>query len=451
MAFSYSQFIKELSAEVSPGQRILVAVSGGVDSVVLLHLLKRAAGEAAFEIEAAHLDHQLRPESVQDADFVGRLCDAWSIPLHCQSVDVEKLAKQQKIGVEEAGRNARRGFLSALADARGARFVALAHHRDDQVETFMMRLIRGSGLSGLACMRRRQDLWWRPLLDYSREQLLEYARANHLSWREDESNRDIAFTRNRIRHQVLPAMAEINRRYAERIAATVNQLQAESSYWQALVEEMLPGIVVDGIDGLRMDRGALMAAHPALRFHLYREGLRRVRGDLQKIEAQHLRAIDNLLTATNPQAHINLPAAWVARRYAVLWFRTAPPEASAPFSAQLAIPGELPLPEGRVLRAVLQDEQEGESENVVEFPYDQLTGPLVVRSWRPGDRFRPLGMSGHKKLKHFFCDQHLEFEERSKVLVLVHDETILWVIGRRRSGEAASDSKTAQILRLELI
>lgn len=435
----------------SAAAKILVAVSGGVDSVVLLHLLRDAVQDLDLRIEVVHMDHGIRPGSGQDAQFVKDLCGQWGVPCHLLSRNVTELAQQNKTSLETAGRDARREAFTRLATEVGANFIAFAHHRDDQVETFLMRLSRGSGLSGLACMPEVQGLFWRPLLRYSRQQILDYAQQHHLLWVEDSSNQDTVFTRNRVRQKLMPQIDAVNPLAREHIALTVQQLQAEEDYWQTTVSEAFEKILEPCSDGLRMQRLKLIDLHPALRLRVYREGLRRVRGDLQRIESVHLQAIEAMLIGTKSQQQVDLPGSWVARRYNSLWFRTASPEPVQTFSQPVQLPGEIVLPGGRVLRAVVQEEQEGESQNTAEFDYGLLTQPLTVRLWQPGDRFAPLGMPGHKKLKRYFSDQQIELEERSKTLILLHGETILWVIGKRRSSHAVVDSKTAQILRLELI
>ncbi len=431
--------------------RLLVAVSGGVDSVVLLHLLRSLTEYLNLSLQVAHLDHQIRPESAADAAFVADLCAQWDIPCHIELCDVPALAEQGKISLEMAGRQARREFLQRIAEQTDTERIVLAHHRDDQVETFMLRLLRGSGVSGLVAMRVHQGIWWRPLLSCSREQILDYAQQYKLRWVEDESNRDPAFLRNRLRAQIIPQLREINPRYDKRIAGLTQQLQLEEDYWQEQVEREFADLIVSHNDGLRLSRTALLVQHPALRLRLLREALRQIRGDLQKIEAIHLYAIEDMLTGQRSQAQLDLPGCWVARRYESLWFRVSAPELQESFELSLNIPGELELPAGRVLRTTLQDEQEGESLNVVEFAFAGLQLPLRVRNWCAGDRFEPQGMAGHKKLKRFFSDKQIELEERLNTPLLVSGKTILWVAGKRRSRHAVAGHDNGKILRIELL
>ena len=431
--------------------RLLVAVSGGVDSVVLLHLLLSVAKDLSLSLCVAHLDHQIRSESSADAEFVQNLCLQWDISCYAECCDVPALADQNKLSLEMAGRQARREFLQRVAGEIDADHIVLAHHRDDQVETFLLRLLRGSGQSGLAAMKVHHHIWWRPLLGCSRQQILDYARQHKLSWVEDESNGDTVFLRNRLRTRIIPQLLEINPQFDARVADLTHQLQLEEDYWQKQVERDFKNFVISRDDGLRLHRTALQQIHPALRFRILREALRQVRGDLQRIESNHLYAVEGLLTAQRSQSQLDLPGCWVACRYQTLWIRSVAAELPKPFDLPLPLPGELELPDGRVLRISLQSELEGESQHIAEYSLAEVGLPLRVRSWHAGDRFAPLGMDGHKRLKHFFADNRVELESRLRVPLLIGGGEILWVAGMRRSRHAVAGLDSGTILRVELL
>jgi len=436
---------------IKPGEIVLAAVSGGVDSVVLLDLLYSVREQYGFQLQVAHLDHRIRPQSGDDACFVQQRCAELGIPCQVEVADVPQLAAQRKLSLETAAREARREFLQRVAEQLGARLIVLGHQRGDQAETFLQRLLRGSGTAGLGGMRPLQGIWWRPLLDCSREQILGYARQHGLTWVEDASNADPDYLRNRLRHQLLPELHGYNPQIEPRLAELCRQLADETDYWQEKISGILPELIVSESDGLRLSRPGLLGLHPALRARLEREALRRVRGDLQRIESIHLKAIDDLLSAGRSQAQLDLPGCWAARRYDILWLRSAAPEILPGYDLALSVPGELELPCGRVLLAALQEEQLGESARVAEFSWSELPGELRVRSWRPGDRFAPAGMAGHQHLKAYFSNQKVELEERARTPLLTCGDEILWVIGRRRSRHAVPGRKVGKNLRLELI
>lgn len=430
---------------------IVVAVSGGVDSVVLLHLLQRISVSRPLSLTVAHLNHCIRPQGEADARFVAQLCADLRLSCHIESCDVPALARRDKLSLEMAGRQARRGFLQRVAAARCAGRVALGHHRDDQVETFLLRLSRGSGVTGLAGMAMDDGLWWRPLLACGRQQLLAYAASHRLAWVEDASNHDPDFVRNRLRSRVVPQLYKINPRFAERLGELTRQIRTEEDYWQQQVDDHFPAALLSADDGLRLSRDLLLAMHPAVRMRLLREGVRRVRGHLQGIEAIHLHALDGLIGNPRSQAQLDLPGCWAARRYGELWLREHPPVRQSPYEVPLAVPGDTFLPGGQTLRATLAETAGAESQDCVEFALERLPGDLYVRNWRSGDRLEPLGMVGQKRLKRLFSDLRIEHEERFLVPLLYSATTLLWVAGLRRSRHAVTDSCAGPVLRVKLI
>ncbi|MBD1399782.1 tRNA lysidine(34) synthetase TilS [Pelovirga terrestris] len=430
---------------------IVVAVSGGVDSVVLLHLLQRVAARCGLILRAVHLNHCMRPEADDDARFVEALCQQLNIPCHSESCNVAKLAQQGKISLEMAGRLARRRLLEQVAAETGAQLIALGHHRDDQLETLLLRLTRGTGISGLSGMAELDLPWWRPLLFCSRRQLLDYARRQSLSWREDASNLDPLFVRNRIRHQIVPRLKDINPQFAERMVVLSRQVAVEEDFWRYQIETHFPSIRVACDDGLRLQRSPLLGFHPALRLRLLRAALFEVRGHLHGIEAVHLQAIDDLLTGARSQAQLDLPGCWVARRYEHLWVRTAAPAMPPRYDVALQIPGEILLPDGRKLVATVVEQVEIETRHRVYVDQAVLDRPLTVRTWRPGDCFVPLGMTGHKRLKQLFSDLKIEKEERLRTPLVVAGETLLWVAGLQRSGFGVVTPLSVRPVRLELL
>ncbi len=439
-----------LSQLPGAAEHIVVGVSGGVDSVVLLHLLKELQPVHAVQLSVVHVDHGIRRESGQDAAFVAELCQRWSIPCHIVKRDVPALATTQHLSLETAGRNVRRAVLEGFASDHGAQLIALAHHRDDQAETFLFRLLRGSGSSGLCAMQALRGKWWRPLLECSREQIVAYAREYELAWVEDCSNLDLSYSRNRIRHRLIPLLAELNPRYGDSLNGLVGQLQEEEDYWQQQTEAGYCQAAEPGDDGLKLARKVLCAMHPALQKRVLRRALQQVRGSLHGIDRQHLYALAALLNGTQSQAQLDLPGCWAARRYEILWLRPLAPKPYPVYNHTITVPGEQVLPDGRILRAFYCPTAVAESRTRVFFAADLLEFPLRVRSWCHGDRFQPFGMTGSKKLKRFFADQRMTAEERGRVPIVCDQERILWIAGERRSRHALISEEVTKIVCLEL-
>jgi tRNA(Ile)-lysidine synthase len=431
---------------IEPGQRLLVACSGGGDSVALLHLLQSLAARLEVEIQAAHLDHGIRPESSRDAAFVASICADWGVPLTSKRLDVPALARQQKSGLEETARLHRRSFLEETAACHSCTGIALGHHRADQAETFLHRLLRGTGASGLAAMHLRQGPYFRPLLTFSRQAILAYLAQNGITYVEDASNNDLCYTRNRIRHQLLPQLSRYNPRIEEHLERLSFRLAQEEDCWSQLEEEALDrcGEKLDG--ELRLSVPALFALHPALRSRVLRRGLGMVRGDVAGLSARHLEGVEKLLTGAAPQSECHLPGGWAGRRYQWLWLRQAAPSYAALEEVVIDGPGIYPLAGGG-LQVLLASQAVGEDGHCIELAATQVEFPLRVRSFLPGDRFRPAGMTGRRKLKNYFIDLKMERQERLRQPLLVMGEEVLWVVGIRRA-EGRRAAKGEAVLRL---
>jgi tRNA(Ile)-lysidine synthase len=427
---------------VSPGDRVLVALSGGPDSVALLHLLRAAAADLSLSLCAAHLDHGIRPESGRDAAFVRRLCEETKIPLTVSRAEVPPLARKRKQGVEETAREVRRDFLRREAAEADCAVIAQGHHRGDQAETVMHRLLRGSGLSGLSAMRLKSGPFIRPLLPFPRERVLRFLAEEGYAFVEDASNQDPTYTRNRIRRTLLPLLETFNPRVEEHLARLSDRIALEEDFWRQEEERVLAALATVDNGGIELDRAGLAALHPALRARVLRRVLGEVRAGLHGVSSRHITALEALAVGNRPQADLHLPLAWAGVRYGRLLLRPVPPPPPAPFRFLMEAPGVFLLPGGGALRLSMEPSAKGEGPWSVEFDAARVRLPLTVRSFRPGDRFRPAGMEGRKKLKDFFIDAKVERERRRQLPLVVGDE-ILWVVGVRRCEgwrPAAGDS-----------
>lgn len=418
---------------VPAGSHVLVAVSGGADSVALLFLLYRTAVALDLQLSAAHLDHGLRDTSSEDALFVEKICVDLGIPLEMKRLDVAEIARRCSGNLEETARDVRRDFLLTTARSRRCSLVALGHHADDQAETFLMRLLRGSGMEGLAGMRVCDGSFVRPLLSFRHADLVDYLAGQGLLWREDQSNLDQKFTRNRVRHQLMPILESFNPNVGGQLAGLCGRLRQDAEFWSGLVKEELMYCGGWQANTFVLELPRLRSLAPALSGRVLRAALHQVRGDLRGLNATHVGDILLLINSNAPQGELSLPGAWVARRYEKLLFAQNPPQPAAAVDLLLNGPGTYALPCGRTLHLSLEKTCSiGETASVAVFAAE-LCFPLRLRGWRAGDRFRPSGMCGSKKLQDFFVDLKLTKEERQQTLLLLKDEEVLWVVGLRRS------------------
>jgi len=441
------RFLRHLAAEplAECGQGVLVAVSGGADSVALLHLLHHAAGPHGFRLFAAHFDHALRPDSATDADFVAELCASRGIPLRRERCDVASWADARGAGVEEAARHLRYAFLERCADELGCRTIALGHHRQDQAETVLHRMVRGSGLAGLAAMRSRRGCLARPLLSFDQVELRDYLADRRIAYREDPSNADVAYTRNRLRHVALPQLRLLNPRVDEALEQLAEIAAVEEDFWRGHLEVLRNRLGGAGGD---LSVRALAALHAAERRRLLL-ALLQEQGRRQ-IESRHVLAVERLVLSPRPQGHLDLPGVSVDRRYDRLTLGSSSRETCEAWSLTVEGPGRYVLPSGGEVVVGTATVGTGESRWRVEFPLYGLDYPLQIRPFRPGDRIGLGGARGHKKVKKVFAEARLDREARGCLPLLARGDEILWVPGLRRSGDHLAGKGPGGVLSVEL-
>lgn len=436
------------------GDTIIVALSGGADSTALLDLLSRLPGLAP-RLVAAHLNHCLRgPESDRDEEFVRSLAARYCIPLECRRVKVKEFALEERLNLEDAGRRARIAFLDELRHSWHATAVALAHHADDQAETVLMRLLRGAGPAGLAGMPYRNGRGFiRPLLGISRAELVAHLTERGMTWREDASNRDTAFLRNRIRHELLPLLEQYNPAIRERLAATAAVLSDEHRLLNQLAEEFADRTCIADGDGFSCAVAPLSEQPPALRRRFFRLLLERLAGNLDHFSNRHVAAMERLLDSPNPHAALNLPQEIAVRReYGTLLLRrAAAPSAPAAGELVIAEAGHYPLPCGASLTLTpvpAAAPTEPLPPDTALIDADRAPFPWRVRTFRNGDRLVPFGMDGSKKVKELFIDAKVPRSERRNIPLLLCGDTLLWVCGLRASQLARLDAASTRAIKV---
>ena len=430
------------------GERVLVALSGGPDSVALLHLLlDLQRGRDVIVAGLAHFHHQLRGEEADgDEAFCRELAATVAVPIEVGREDVRHAARSAGRSVEDMARQLRYRFLHAAADRVGADVIAVGHTLDDQAETFLLRLVRGAGARGLSGIRPRAGRVIRPLIEISRTELRDYSRRRGLVWREDSSNRDVTIPRNRVRHELIPYLQrEFNPGITHVLARDAALARVDDDRLQAEAIDLTSTIVLSTTDGkTEIDAVALRLLHPALAsrvvFHILAS-----RGHGRFVGFDHVDEMLRLADAADGTA-VDLPGQRAMRRGDVIVLgppaprtkpRRADPGESNSFRFPLSIPGEVTLDkQGWAVSAHRADVGNrpgglGPARGLeVAIAADPVSLPLAIRSRRLGDRFRPFGMEHRKKLQDFLVDRKIPREIRDSLpLVVDGEDRIVWVVG----------------------
>ena len=441
-------------------QRILVAVSGGPDSTALLEILIALRPDYDLDLHVAHLNHMLRPDAADDAEFVRALAGERGLPVIVESVDVPALVKSRKLSVEEAARNARREFLLRTAEAAHAQRIALGHHADDRVETVLMRILRGTGVDGLAGIRPVALPFIRPFFDATRAQIEAYLHERGLPYREDPSNRDPAFLRNRIRREIVPRLEDMQPGFRAAVLR-LSELAERDSAWmfvEASTYLVQKAIVEQTPQRVTLRLAALSRVMvPAMRRRVLREAMRLIFGRMTDVEQTHVDAVMRLLAEGRSGACVHLPHGLIVERgYGTLVLRIGESGAAeAVGEFVLEVPGGTEVPPlGISIRAELLLRRQApspteEPPNVAQLDCATTPQPLVVRTWRRGDRFTPLGMSGSMKLHDFFVNERVPRREREKIPLLTAGGRIAWIVGYRIDDAFKVTDATTTVLRIE--
>lgn len=445
------------------GDGVVIGVSGGPDSMALLHLLLALRDEYDLSLSAVHVHHQLRgAEADADAAFVADWCRAHGVPCRVVRVDVRAHAAQHRLGLQVAARQLRYAALREAAERAGAGKIALGHHADDQVETVLMRLVRGTGIGGLAgipiARAEGSATLIRPLLHVRRAEIEAYCAAHGVPYRLDASNRSRAYLRNRVRLDVVPLLSALNPRFPEAVCQLAEVARAEDAYLEERAREALEGALRRRTaDGVVLDRRAFVRLPLALQRRVIKLILSYLCVDEPDRLFAHIEAVRHLAVSDKPAGSHRIAGAWWAETdYDVLVLRRGEPDSGEgpDFCYSLAVPGETQVPEaGCTIRCRVTDRplEDGELSPLwAVFDYERLSGPLVVRARRPGDRMTMWGLVGHKKVKDILIDEKVPHRVRRRIPVICAGETILWLPGVRRSAVAPVTAATRRFLYMEV-
>jgi tRNA(Ile)-lysidine synthase len=425
--------------------RVAVAVSGGPDSVCLLHALVELAPSLEITLSIAHLNHQLRAaESDEDENFVAQLAATLGLPFHRAAANLP--ANQN---LEQAGRNARRAFFAQLPADR----IALGHTRDDQSETVLFRLLRGSGLRGLAGIHPVTAAGYiRPLIDITHAQVLDFLHARNLPHREDSSNRDPRFARNRIRATLLPQLTrDWNPRIAESLAHLAHLAHDEELWWTTYLDQIAPALLHTRAGGIEIPASALSQLPPSVARRLLRRAITQAKGDLRGIEYPHIECVLELAAHPEGDGRLRLPGLDIRRSFD--WIRLAPAAPRQDFAATpLAIPGVYPVPPNTALHLEVAPHPciapKDATLKAAELSLRRLPPVLELRGWKPGDHYRPEGQARDQKIKEMFQMERVPSWLRSSWPIVSSGDQIIWSRMFGAAAEFAASREPGPVLRV---
>ena len=496
-------------AMIKNGETVLVAVSGGADSLALLYGLHALHSQLDCQLHLAHLNHCLRPDADADAEFVQQHAAHLELPCTIQSTDVPRLVKQWKLSVETAARKARYQFYEEVSTQIGATKVALGHHQDDTAETVLMNLVRGSGSTGMkgilpvrnfrsfgaACNAGVPTRSWegaelavqsiRPLAGFTRQQIETFLASKGLVPRQDSTNTDTRYLRNRIRHELIPKLeSDYNPNIKIGLSRTADVLGAESEYLDMVAQEAFETCRVRDPDRVKtlatsasvvLDREKFQQFHIAVQRRVLRLSFFEMLGSMGDLYFSHCEAMLSLIERSAPNAALALPNSLRFRRvYQCLIFEVNTSSRSSftieteRFAYPLAVPGQTFIAAlNTEITAELGDIRSGETLRLPDgryeaiFDYEKVkracadlpseTFPLTVRNRLQGDRFQPYGMRGTKKIKDFMIDAKVPRYERDRIPMLVCGDKVLWVVGYTTSDPFKIHPGTRQYLYLRYV
>ena len=463
-----------------PGDSVLVGVSGGPDSVALLHILFTLAPRLSLRLGVAHLNHSLRQkDSDNDAEFVASLAGKLDLPCYITKEDVRKYQLENKLSLEEAARCIRYAFYNNVAVRNRFNKIALGHNEDDNAELVLMYLFRGSGLagiSGIPPVRDSQEACIkivRPLIRSTRCEIIDFLTSKGLKYVLDRSNKDTRYLRNRIRHHLIPSLKVS---YNPRIVETLNRLASITRCEEEWIEDIISPLFEKSVLAVQNDKVALSVPmldgiHVAAKRRVIRKALARVKGNLRRITFFHIDSAVRLLESGQAHGCLDLPDRIRVKRNGDILIFSKEKKAlrelggksgetkTLDFEYKILRPGKNP---GSIFVKEIGAHLKFCEINAEDMPDIYRTGhqvaffdiinlkfPLVLRNFRPGDRFKPLGMSGTQKVKKYFINNKVPRSERSRFPILLSGEKIVWVVGLRIDDSVKVKPSTRNVLKAE--
>ena len=432
-----SRFLKYITENslFDKKSKILLALSGGIDSICLADLLVTLN----YDVEFAHCNFQLRGiESNQDQHFVKSLSMKYEVPYHTIDFDTKEYALQHKVSHQMAARDQRYVWFEKIRSEISADFIAIAHNSDDNIETFFINIIRGSGIKGLLGIKNKINFIVRPLMFSSRDEIIKYVTNNDLNYREDSSNSSDKYLRNKIRHNLMPLLKEMNPSIGKSISKELSILNNINSVYKETIHKNLNKIIINEDDRIIISKVKLLSLSP-LDVYVYEI--------FSPYGFSDLRNISNTITKCSGKQFFSPTHKLLFDREYIFLSKIIEKETIETSIDSSVISIEIPI---KMCFCVTHEVDYNDNINNAYLDFEKLQFPLTIRAWKKGDKFIPLGMSCYKKLSDFFIDIKLSLLDKEKVYLLCSGKDIIWVIGYRIDDRYKVTSKTKKMYIAEL-
>ncbi|TLX78434.1 tRNA lysidine(34) synthetase TilS [Labilibacter sediminis] len=437
----FSSYLKE-QCGVDKQQKVLVALSGGADSIALLHLLLHEG----IQVCAAHCNFTLRgEESDADEDFVTTECRKLGVELYVKRFDTTEYAKDKGISIEMAARDLRYSWFQELMISANADFLATGHHKDDSVETFFLNLLRGTGIKGLTGIKPRTDKLIRPMLGISRKEIELYCRENGIAFRVDASNMDSIYTRNKIRNEIIPLFKEINPSFNQTMEENIQRLAQVNQYFENSVSSIKEELIVE------QDNKVLISLSHVTRFTDPELVLFEVLHPYGFNAAVVKEIVECISQGVSGKQFFSKDYRIIKDRFNLILLPIESKEEDGPFYINLDDDNLQKPVSISLLKDINAENYKIEKDSAVaQFDADLLSYPLTLRRWKQGDVFRPLGMKHFKKLSDFFIDIKLSIADKENAWLLLSGDDVIWVVGYRTDDRYKITSKTKKVAKFTL-
>ncbi len=441
-----------------PDDKVVVALSGGPDSVALLDSLVKIAPKMNLSLLVAHYNHKLRGnESEKDEAFCQKLSESYGLPFLCGRMDSAK--KQKGESPEDFYRRQRYTFLNKVANKNHAQKIALGHNLQDQAHTVLLRLVRGSSLEGLKGIEPiREKKYVRPLIEVSRKEIIEYLSKNKISYRKDSSNKDEKYLRNKIRARLIPLLKkEFNPKIEEDLAQTAKILRGDDDFLKTHVAQSLQSeYIIKNETSVSMNIDYLLGLHAAVRSRLFKTVLDDMVTSKQAVTSKHINNVESILQNNVSGKSVSLPGNLIARREynSLILERKKPVRKKREYSYALKVNGSFYIRE-RNVNVLLKKASPGnincKADDKIYMDLDKLSPPLILRNRRNGDWIEPMGMKGRKKIKDYLIDEKIPRAQRDEIMLIADADSVVWIEKKRLSERVKITSKTRNILEVRII